>query len=517
MTPSPTAAKEFNRAAIGLQKVMEKNRLANKHAKKFSTFFQEQEKTLLKQFSKFQHYFIDDEVKLSKVTDPKKVIDEFQKTFADIADDTDKELQKIVLDAEREGMKAGAEHIQNTISISGVDPITGTFDLANPRAVKWFTDTGGSINYIKDIQATTGSQLKTLITNAVDTGQSYGKTAKLITEKFDEFSRSRAKMIAINETGNAYESGSRILVDTLEDDGIKMEKIWMTSGDELVTPECEANGGEGWIPLKQPHLSGHQQPLRFPRCRCYEDYQEAPGAKGTAAQPTQEIIPNKIENAQSTQEVNRWFSKNYPDVKVDFTGVDAKTAKACGNQLNTLATKYETETRSTLKEVLVKPFESTQFKQNTYAAYGEGRIQLNPEFFDTSNIQKTTKKLIFQAGEEGEFAFHPSGCNSPESILTHEFGHLFYDAQPTKNRLLIDAWSHRPGASLNAMSQYDVAVGAERISGYAATNPHELFAETFAGDIHGMNRITTKSLKDPEKYGNLYSKFKTMMTKISGG
>jgi len=270
MTPSP-AAKEFNRAAIGLQKVMEKNRLANKHAKKFSTFFQEQEKTLLKKFSKFQHYFIDD-AKLQKVTDPKKVIDKFQKTFADIADNTDDELQRIVLDAEREGMAAGAAQIKNTISISGVDPVTGTFDLANPRAVKWFKDTGGSINYIKDIQSTTGDQLKTLITNAVDTGQSYTKTTKLITDKFSEFSRSRAKMIAINETGNAYESGSRMLVDTLADDGIEMEKIWMTSEDEDVTPECEANGLEKWIPLAQDHLSGDPHPLRFPRCRCYEDY-----------------------------------------------------------------------------------------------------------------------------------------------------------------------------------------------------------------------------------------------------
>ena len=275
MTPSP-AAKEFNRAAIGLQKVLEKNRLANKHKKKFSLFFQNQKADLLKKFSKFEHYFTEETVKLQQVKNPKKVIDEFQKTFSDIADDTDAELQKIVLEAEREGMSAGIDQIKNTISISDVNPVTGTFDLANPRAVKWFKDTGGSINYIKDIQATTKTQLKTLITNAVDTGQSYGKTAKLITEKFDEFSRSRAQMIAINETGNAYESGSRMLVDTVAEQGIIMQKRWMTSEDNDVTPECEANGLERWIPLNQEHLSGHQQPLRFPRCRCFEDYREAP-------------------------------------------------------------------------------------------------------------------------------------------------------------------------------------------------------------------------------------------------
>lgn len=265
------AAKKFSQAAIGLKKVLEKNRISRKHEKKISGFFQKQKALVLKKLPKFEHYFTE-EVKLQQVKNPKRIIDEFQRTFMDIADDTEAELQKVILEAERDGLAAGAAQIKNTISISGVE--LGSFDLANPRAVAWFKQNGGSLKYIKDIQSTTRDQLKTLITNALDTGQSYTKTAKQVTDKFDEFSRSRAQMIATNETGNAYETGNRIIVDTIAQE-IKMQKHWMDSGDELVTPECLANSADGWIPLNEEHSSGHQQPLRFPRCRCYEAYREA--------------------------------------------------------------------------------------------------------------------------------------------------------------------------------------------------------------------------------------------------
>lgn len=149
-----------------------------------------------------------------------------------------------------------------------------SFDLANPRAVQYLRDYGA--RQVTRINESTRDQLQKLITQAIDEGWSYNKTAEAIIDRFDGFANgmpqqhidSRAHLVAVTETGNAYAEGNLIVARDLQDAGLTMEKAWSTVGDSRVTEECKANEDAGWIGIDKEFPSGHQRPLRFPGCRC---------------------------------------------------------------------------------------------------------------------------------------------------------------------------------------------------------------------------------------------------------
>lgn len=152
--------------------------------------------------------------------------------------------------------------------------MTLKWDLKNPRAVRYLSEYGAM--QVKGINETTREYLQTLIRTATDEGWSYKRTAEAIIERFEEFGvgrpqahiDSRAHLIAVTETGNAYEEGSRIQAQDLHDAGIEMEKAWDTVGDDKVSEGCQENEAAGWIRIDAEFPSGHQRPLRFPGCRC---------------------------------------------------------------------------------------------------------------------------------------------------------------------------------------------------------------------------------------------------------
>lgn len=152
------------------------------------------------------------------------------------------------------------------------------FDLSNPRAGDYLKDYGADL--VKGVNETTRDILQTLITKANEEGWTYKRTAEAIIERFEEFGvgrpqdhiDSRAHLIAVTETGNAYEEGSRIVAKDLQDAGVDMEKSWSTVGDGKVSQGCKDNEAQGWIKVDLAHASGHQRPLRFPGCRCEERY-----------------------------------------------------------------------------------------------------------------------------------------------------------------------------------------------------------------------------------------------------
>lgn len=177
--------------------------------------------------------------------------------------------------AARVAMVAGA---QNAIADVGVDI---AFNLRNPRAEAYLQAHGYGL--ISQIDSVTRGNIATIIDDAMRTGQSYDATAKDITALYSQMAvgkpqqhiDSRAHLIAVTEAGNAYEAGNAFVVQDLQDAGLKMEKKWLTVGDDRVSAGCRANQAEGWIPLAQAHRSGDQRPLRFPGCRCTELYQRA--------------------------------------------------------------------------------------------------------------------------------------------------------------------------------------------------------------------------------------------------
>ena len=171
--------------------------------------------------------------------------------------------------------KALATGADSTIAGAGVDV---SFKLKNPRAVKWLESNAAKA--VKGINDTTKLQMRGILAQATEEGWSYGKTAKKIRTEFDGFAfkkpqlhiRDRATLVAVNESANAYEQGSRMGVDEMAAAGLTMEKHWLNVGDDRVSDGCNQNTSAGWILHDSSFPSGHQNPPRFPGCRCTTQY-----------------------------------------------------------------------------------------------------------------------------------------------------------------------------------------------------------------------------------------------------
>jgi len=270
----PEAAARFHKAAIGLQKIREKDAIAAKHEPALRHFFEVQYGKVMFRFQFMQEYFpVPETPRLMEAKKPisPAALKRWEDIWQDVETQTTQDLQRIITSIEAEGLLKGGEQMRNLINPGGK-----FWDIKNPRAVAWFRKNGGSVDYIKGIQQTTADSLKAVVINALETGQGYGKTAQEIRDLFDEpISRKRAQLIATNEAAQSYEAGNRGFADSLKDDGVVMEKSWQNSGDDRVSDGCLENTADGWIGIDEEHSSGDQNPPRFPGCRCWEIYREA--------------------------------------------------------------------------------------------------------------------------------------------------------------------------------------------------------------------------------------------------
>lgn len=180
--------------------------------------------------------------------------------------------QKLFADAIQSGaedaLQAGADAAIAELGV-GVE-----FDLANPEAVAYLRDYGAQ--RVAMIEDATREAIRTIIADGVEQGWSYSQTAKAIADRFAEFRvgrpqehvRSRAHLVAMTETGDAYEHGNLLASKHLASLGTELEKSWLTAGDGRVSAGCRENAEAGWIGLDEDFPSGHARPLRFPGCRC---------------------------------------------------------------------------------------------------------------------------------------------------------------------------------------------------------------------------------------------------------
>jgi len=204
------------------------------------------------------------------------------------------DLDKMFDAADDETFELFLEPIQDTAALCLMRGAAGMmavldqkdpFTLKNPRARAYLLEHGAAL--VKNINETTRAEIRAIITAAMDDGWSYAKTAEAIQSKYQDFSigkpqehiDSRAHLVAVTEAGEAYEAGGYAVVQNLSDAGITVEKRWVTMGDDRVSDECLANQADGWIGIDDTHTSGHQHPLRFPGCRCDEEYRTVIGGK----------------------------------------------------------------------------------------------------------------------------------------------------------------------------------------------------------------------------------------------
>ena len=261
-------AEIISRKVHALQRRRQVDAIARKHRPGISRFFRSQKKIVLEELNKHKHLFAESyKIIVEDVT--QFTVNNFDLIWAQIEADTTPELQRLITQIEADALVKGSGMAAKTVGKAGF-----SFDLANPRAVEWFSQHAGSTQYIGGIQRTTQNQIANIIKGAIDSGQSYGKTATQISQRFDGFSRQRAQLIATHESAQAYEAGSYLAESQMVDDGIVLEKKWENSQDEKVSDGCKENTAAGWIPFNQPFPSGQQHPPRFVQCRCYHIVRE---------------------------------------------------------------------------------------------------------------------------------------------------------------------------------------------------------------------------------------------------
>lgn len=139
-----------------------------------------------------------------------------------------------------------------------------SFSIPTDRIERTADDLAGVL--ITGVNDTTRQAVRDLISAGIRDRQTYTQVARSLRERFEEFSVSRARMIAVTEIGNAYVRGQQETDRGLIAAGIEMEKASILS--DGACPICIENGEAGWIPYESEFPSGDEAPLFHPTCRC---------------------------------------------------------------------------------------------------------------------------------------------------------------------------------------------------------------------------------------------------------
>jgi hypothetical protein len=156
------------------------------------------------------------------------------------------------------------------LTVSEMEEFGIAWNLQNPEAVEYARE--HAAEQVTKINDTTRSGINSIIVRAVDEGWSYDRVSDVIGGYFEEFATGgdnpRSRRVAIFELGDSYEAATEILGGQLIDAGLKMEKRWLTVGDDRVRPSHRDNQGQGWIPFADDFGSGDSRPPTDPSCRC---------------------------------------------------------------------------------------------------------------------------------------------------------------------------------------------------------------------------------------------------------
>lgn len=146
-------------------------------------------------------------------------------------------------------------------------PILGSFDLANPRIAEYFSSYVDRLSH--DLSQTSRDNAKKVIEEAMGEGLSVPDAAQRLQERLGELGRSRAELIAQNETLRASKGAASIQARA---SGIVKTKTRHSSHDSRVRPTHRMWDGET-VPVEARYSSGEMYPGELEiRCRCSESF-----------------------------------------------------------------------------------------------------------------------------------------------------------------------------------------------------------------------------------------------------
>lgn len=193
-------------------------------------------------------------------------VQEFKKSFKKVSDENYNEIVTEIVDvtvwAHIQGQNFTEQSVQKEIDI-GL-----TFNINNDRAKEWAANNAWLL--IRGIDQTTQEEISNIISDSIDKALSLDETAKIIDEKFAQYSEYRASLIANMEIATAFAEGKDSQFSHYQKYfQIEGYKSNYDQGDGNVRPEHRENTLEGWIPYNQKFAA--TDTLREPHdfnCRC---------------------------------------------------------------------------------------------------------------------------------------------------------------------------------------------------------------------------------------------------------
>ena len=371
-----------------------------------------------------------------------------------------------------EGMRAGLEDAASGMLENGGKALIAeleleaSFDLKNPRAVKYLQEHGADL--VKKLNETTRDDMRHVLAYARENGWSYDKTAAAIQERYKGYYDpgswwnfdaprpqghidTRAHLIAVTESGNAYEAGSWLTAQQLMDGGLLMEKRWTVAADERDCEICDGNAAEDWIPAGDEFSSGDLYPLAHPGCRCDAQYRKAEDDKP-------DFI--RVPNFQSVGDAEDWASK--------VLGIAANYAdNAVIADLVTNALAQVGEKGFEIPDVVVDEEIFTEYNEpDAPCLHYKGKVYINPKSEYWQDAENETKESYDIGWWSTPNKYHP---------IWHESGHFVHWKQLSQgvyNKLTSFAIQKHKGIAMN-------------VSEYASMGPQEFIAEVFAGLMSG--------------------------------
>ncbi len=138
---------------------------------------------------------------------------------------------------------------------------------AEDAASHWLRD-NSLTKLTGDFSTTSVNRLRDAVADAWDAGGSFEQITRAIKDTFQDFSDTRASMIAQTEVNDAYNQGR---IYTAVNAGFD-QKAWDPDGEACEI--CMANVDAEWIGIDEEFPSGDMAPTAHPNCDCSIDFQK---------------------------------------------------------------------------------------------------------------------------------------------------------------------------------------------------------------------------------------------------
>ncbi len=463
---------------------------------------------------------------------------------------------------QRAAVEAAQRHVWEQVSVLTDDEtILAKFDRLAAEVVSdliGFTESGPLHELLDKLGPQVSKGFREAMIESLVLGRNPRETARRVRREFG-VGLARALRISRTETLRAYREATRR--NYQENSDIVEGWLWLASKSARTCVMCLAMDGTfhtlderlddhpGGRCVMAPAVKGVPRPLRETGAEWFEKQDEATQRKvlGNAgyeaykagAVELQDFVgqrwsrdwgttryarslksalavaanapPPKVGFFRAVRQAERWARENYSHITWDFAGMDIEAVNPTLKQFHHLAQEFP-EVAQRLRYIGTYGNDASRFSSPyilAHASMDGSFIGLNPLWFGDVRV---FKELLAAAVKIG---FHPKGCDTIESVITHEFGHLMHGWLQSKYKSAVLPYVGADGTGLVA-DTVDRWLAknkpTRRFSEYAkeSKDVRENFAEGFASLRHTHARqqhqfvkrlgVMLQELADPAKH-----------------